>query len=69
MDLEKEKEEEVHDQTLAAGWPDSPWACPVIFSRVAQLAEDEELRLDIGARPTCASDHLLKGGEIMRSDA
>jgi hypothetical protein len=69
MDLEKEKEEEVHDQTLAAGWPDSPRVCPVILSWVAQLAEDEELRPDTGARPTCVFGHLLKGGEITRSDA
>jgi hypothetical protein len=69
MDLEKEKEEEVHDRTLAAGWLDSPRARSIIFSRATQLAEDEELRLDAGARLTYVSGHLLKGGEITQSNA
>jgi hypothetical protein len=69
VDLEKEKEETVHYRMLAAGWPDSPRARPVIFSQAAQLAENENLRPDARARLTCASGHLLKGGEITWSDA
>jgi hypothetical protein len=41
VDLEKEKEEKVHDRTLAVGWPDSPQARPVIYSEVVRYDWEE----------------------------
>ena len=42
VDLEKEKEAKVRDQTLAVGWLDSPQVRLVIYSMLAASAKSDK---------------------------
>ena len=64
VDLEKEKGEKVHDQTLAMGRPDSPRRVRSIIGDGAALAESKVEGLDTGSGPTGAFGHLLNDGEF-----
>ena len=64
VDLEKEKGEKVHDQTLAMGRPDSPRRVRSIIGDGAALAESKVEGPDVGSGPTGVFGHKLNGGEI-----
>ena len=57
MDLEKEKEETIHDWTLVTGLPDSPWRVWSIIGDGAALTEEAEERSDAAIG---ASGHLFR---------
>jgi hypothetical protein len=69
VDLEKEKEEIVHDRTLAVGCPNSPWRVWSIIAKWGATAKKGEEQPDAAIGSSGHSFRQADAGVYTRLDA